>query len=37
MIAMQNQRLLDNGQYMVIYVDMMTYTPKEAMKYLWSE
>ncbi|XP_058808902.1 receptor-type guanylate cyclase Gyc76C-like isoform X2 [Phymastichus coffea] len=35
MNAMQNQRLLDNGQYMVIHVDMMTYTPKEAMKYLW--
>uniref|UniRef100_A0ABD2W0E8 Guanylate cyclase n=1 Tax=Trichogramma kaykai TaxID=54128 RepID=A0ABD2W0E8_9HYME len=35
MNAMQNQRLLDDGQYMVIYVDMLTYTPKEAMKYLW--
>ncbi|XP_063972285.1 receptor-type guanylate cyclase Gyc76C-like isoform X1 [Diachasmimorpha longicaudata] len=35
MAAMQNQRLLDNGEYMVIYVDMMTYSPKEAEKYLW--
>ncbi|XP_014217380.1 receptor-type guanylate cyclase Gyc76C-like [Copidosoma floridanum] len=35
MNAMQNQRLFDNGQYMVIYIDTMTYTAKEAMKYLW--
>ncbi|XP_034948736.1 receptor-type guanylate cyclase Gyc76C-like isoform X2 [Chelonus insularis] len=35
MNAMQNQRLLDNGEYMVIHVDMMTYSPKEARKYLW--
>lgn len=37
MSAMQNQRLLDNGEYMVITVDMMIYTPKEALKYLWSK
>ncbi|KZC09671.1 Guanylate cyclase 32E [Dufourea novaeangliae] len=35
MNAMQNQRLLDNGEYMVIHVDMMTYSPREAQKYLW--
>lgn len=35
MYAMQNQRLLDNGEYMVIFVDMMTYSPREAQKYLW--
>ncbi|XP_076228299.1 receptor-type guanylate cyclase Gyc76C [Nomia melanderi] len=35
MNAMQNQRLLDNGEYMVIHVDMMTYSPREASKYLW--
>lgn len=35
MFAMQNQRLLDNGEYMVIHVDMMTYSPREARKYLW--
>lgn len=37
MNSMQNQRLLDNGEYMVIHVDMMTYSPREAQKYLWSE
>ncbi|CAK9810128.1 Receptor-type guanylate cyclase Gyc76C [Anthophora plagiata] len=35
MNAMQNQRLLDNGEYMVIHVDMMTYSQREAQKYLW--
>ncbi|XP_076290712.1 receptor-type guanylate cyclase Gyc76C isoform X2 [Lasioglossum baleicum] len=34
MNAMQNQRLLD-GEYMVIHVDMMTYSSREAQKYLW--
>lgn len=37
MNSMQSQRLLDDGEYMVIYVDMMTYSPREAQKYLWSE
>lgn len=37
MNSMQNQRLLDNGEYMVIHVDMMTYSPREAQKYLWSK
>ena len=36
MNAMQNQRLLDHGEYMVIHVDMMTYSSREAQKYLWS-
>ncbi|XP_018045826.1 PREDICTED: receptor-type guanylate cyclase Gyc76C-like [Atta colombica] len=35
MNSMQGQRLLDNGEYMVIYVDMMTYSQREAQKYLW--
>lgn len=35
MNSMQNQRLLDNGEYMVIHVDMMTYSPREAEKFLW--
>ncbi|XP_050577138.1 receptor-type guanylate cyclase Gyc76C-like [Bombus affinis] len=35
MNSMQNQRLLDNGEYMVIHVDMMTYSQREAQKYLW--
>ncbi|XP_076232262.1 receptor-type guanylate cyclase Gyc76C [Calliopsis andreniformis] len=35
MNSMQNQKLLDNGEYMVIHVDMMTYSPREAQKYLW--
>ncbi|KAF7418477.1 hypothetical protein HZH68_001130 [Vespula germanica] len=35
MNSMLNQRLLDNGEYMVIHVDMMTYSPREAQKYLW--
>ena len=37
MNSMQNQRLLDNGEYMVIHVDMMTYSQREAQKYLWSK
>lgn len=37
MNSMHGQRLLDNGEYMVIHVDMMTYSPREAQKYLWSE
>lgn len=34
MTSMQSQRLLDNGEYMVIFVDM-TYSQKEAQRYLW--
>ncbi|GAB1861123.1 Guanylate cyclase [Camponotus japonicus] len=35
MNSMQGQRLLDDGQYMVIHVDMMMYSQREAQKYLW--
>ncbi|XP_063620274.1 receptor-type guanylate cyclase Gyc76C-like isoform X1 [Cydia splendana] len=34
MQAMESLQLFVNGQYMVIFVDMITYSPKEAMKYL---
>nr|CAD7464816.1 unnamed protein product [Timema tahoe] len=37
MTAMNALQLFDNGDYVVIYVDMMTYTTREARKYLWSE
>lgn len=35
MNAMQSMQLLEQGEYMVIYVDMNTYSIKEATKYLW--
>lgn len=35
MNAMQTLQLFDLGEYMVIYVDMMTHSLKEATKYLW--
>ncbi|XP_011254352.1 receptor-type guanylate cyclase Gyc76C [Camponotus floridanus] len=35
MSSMQGQRLLDDGEYMVIHVDMMMYSQREAQKYLW--
>lgn len=34
MTAMEYHQLFANGQYMVIFVDMMTYSPKEALNYL---
>lgn len=37
MMTMQALQLFDEGEYMVIYVDMMTYSVREAQKYLWSE
>lgn len=37
MMTMQALQLFDLGEYMVIYVDMMTYSVKEAQKYLWSK
>lgn len=37
MMTMQALQLFDQGEYMVIYVDMMTYSVKEAQKYLWSK
>ncbi|KAJ8964719.1 hypothetical protein NQ314_004684, partial [Rhamnusium bicolor] len=36
MNTMQTARLFENGEYMVIFVDMNTYSDKEAHKYLWS-
>lgn len=35
MTTMQTAQLFENGEYMVIYVDM-TYSEKETYKYLWS-
>ncbi|KAK9512964.1 hypothetical protein O3M35_001263 [Rhynocoris fuscipes] len=35
MTTMQALQMFENGEYMVIYVDMMTYSPREATKYLW--
>lgn len=35
MSTMQTAQLFDNGEYMVIYVDMNTYSDREARKYLW--
>ncbi|BES97780.1 Guanylate cyclase [Nesidiocoris tenuis] len=34
MSAMQSLEMFENGEYMVIYVDMMTYSTKEALVYL---
>ncbi|KAJ8725569.1 hypothetical protein PYW08_003752 [Mythimna loreyi] len=34
MTAMESLHLFSKGEYMVIFVDMMTYSPKEALKYL---
>ncbi|KAI8121971.1 hypothetical protein FF38_05671 [Lucilia cuprina] len=34
MASMDTANLFSKGEYMVIFVDMMTYTPKEAEKYL---
>lgn len=36
MTTMNALQLFDAGEYMVIYVDMMTYSTREAQKYLWS-
>lgn len=35
MNAMDNHQLFSKGEYMVIFVDMMTYSIREAQKYLW--
>lgn len=37
MNTMQSHQLFDNGEYLVIYVDMETYSVTEARKYLWSK
>ncbi|XP_023949227.1 receptor-type guanylate cyclase Gyc76C [Bicyclus anynana] len=34
MTAMESLQLFAKGKYMVIFVDMMTYVPKESLKYL---
>ncbi|XP_069365373.1 receptor-type guanylate cyclase Gyc76C-like isoform X1 [Maniola hyperantus] len=34
MTAMESLQLFAKGEYMVIFVDMMTYSPKESLKYL---
>ncbi|CAB3242068.1 unnamed protein product [Arctia plantaginis] len=34
MTAMETHQLFAKGEYMVIFVDMMTYSPKDALKYL---
>lgn len=35
MTAMETVQLFEKGEYLVIYVDMMTYSTREAHKYLW--
>lgn len=37
MNTMQTVQLFDKGEYMVIYVDMDTYSDKQAHKYLYSK
>lgn len=37
MSAMESLQLFVKGEYMVIFVDMMTYSPKESLKYLISK
>lgn len=37
METMQRAQLFDNGEYIVIYVDMNTYLEKEVHKYIYSE
>lgn len=37
MNTMQTVQLFDNGEYMVLYVDMDTYSDKQAHKYLYSK
>lgn len=35
MTSMDRVQLFEKGEYIVIYVDMMTYSPREAIKYLY--
>jgi guanylate cyclase, other len=35
MASMDTVQLFAKGEYLVIFVDMLTYSPKEAQKYLW--
>lgn len=34
---MQADQMFKNGEYIVIYVDLVTYSPREAFKYIWGE
>lgn len=36
MEAMDSLKLFQNGEYMVIFVDMMTYSSRESHKYIWT-
>jgi len=35
--TMQSLKMFEDGEYLVIYIDMETYDKKEAFKYLWSK
>lgn len=37
MNTMQTSQLFEHGEYIVIYVDMNTYSEKEAHKFIWSK
>nr|CAH7756393.1 unnamed protein product [Callosobruchus chinensis] len=37
MNTMQTAKLFENGEYIVIYIDMNTYSDKQAYQYLWSK
>lgn len=36
MEAMDSLKMFQNGEYMVVFVDMMTYSPREANQYIWT-
>lgn len=35
MTAMESIQLFSKGEYMMIYVDMMTYSPRDTSRYFW--
>lgn len=37
MLQMQANQMFENGEYIVIFVDLRTYSPREAYQYIWSE
>lgn len=37
MLHMQANQMFENGEYVVIFVDLRTYSPREAYKYIWSK
>lgn len=37
MQQMQANQMFENGEYIVIFVDLRTYSPREAYQYIWSE